>query len=284
MAGIPSPKIFIGGMPYTINEDGLKTHFEKFGTVVDSFIVREREEPEGGGEKKSKGFGFITYEDQSAADEAIQAMNQQRLEGRKITVNYATKPSQIQGTEVTVVAINSKVVTVVAANSKVATVVLLVVVNNRVAMTEAMEVSNRVVVLLLQVMTHKLRDTVPSHLQLIPTTKAMVPKTGPHNLEAMVLLLLHLVMELGLVPIKDIKLKVRDMIKLKHLHLPILLEVALMDRLHHNNMEANLHMVVVRLVDRLRATMHSQLHNTRKDKAILRLHQVTEILVPGTDE
>merc|ERR1711962_716726 len=192
--------------------------------------------------------------------------------------------SQIQGTEVMVVAINNKVVTVVAANSKVATVVLLVVVNNRVAMTEAMEVSNRLVVLLLQVMTHKLRDTVPSHLQLIPTTKAMVPKTGPHNLEAMVLLLLHLVMELGLVPIKGIKLKVRDMIKLKHLNLPILLEVALMDRLHHNNMEANLHMVVVRLVDRLRATMHSQLHNTRKDKAILRLHQVMEILVPGTDE
>merc|ERR1712126_445702 len=85
-------KIFVGGMPYDVDEDTLKSHFEKFGTVTDSFIVREKEEQEGGRGRKSKGFGFITYEEASSAEEAIQSMNRSDLGGRTITVNYATKP------------------------------------------------------------------------------------------------------------------------------------------------------------------------------------------------
>jgi len=88
-------KIFIGGMPYSMDENDLRQHFEKFGNVTDSFIVREREDQNG--MKKSKGYGFITFDDTSNADEAIKAMHQSQLDGRKITVNYATKPSNDGG-------------------------------------------------------------------------------------------------------------------------------------------------------------------------------------------
>lgn len=182
------------------------------------------------------------------------------------------------------VVISSKVVMVVVTNNKVAMVVVVLVVNNRVAMMEAMVVSNRALVAV-QVMTHNhnLKDMVHSHLLLIPTIKAMILSQGLHKQEAMVLPL-HLAMVVEQVPIKDIRVKVRDMINHNHLHLHILLEVARTDRLHLSNMEANLHMALEQLVDKIKATTHSPLHSTLKDRAILRLHRVMEIRLQGIDE
>ncbi|XP_002153804.2 RNA-binding protein 3 [Hydra vulgaris] len=89
-------KIFVGGMPYSMDEEQLRVEFGKFGTVTDIFIVREREDENG--LKKSKGYGFISFEDATAAEEAIKAMDSSTLAGRKITVNYATKPTNGGGT------------------------------------------------------------------------------------------------------------------------------------------------------------------------------------------
>lgn len=46
MASQQPGKIFIGGMPYSYDENTLKGHFEKFGTVTDSklFIVIQVQE------------------------------------------------------------------------------------------------------------------------------------------------------------------------------------------------------------------------------------------------
>merc|ERR1719378_2043210 len=179
---------------------------------------------------------------------------------------------------------SSKVVMVGVTNNKLAMVVVVVVLNNRVAMMEAMVVSNRAVVPV-QVMTHNhnLKDMVHSHLLLNPTIKAMMLKQGLHKQEVTVLLL-HLAMVVELVPIKDIRVKARDMTNHNHLHLHILLEVVLTDRLPLNNMEANLHMALEQLVDKIKATTHSHLLSTLKDRAILKLHQVMEIRLQGIDE
>jgi len=177
------------------------------------------------------------------------------------------------------------VMEVVVSNSRV--VMVVVSSNSKVVMMVVMVVNNRILVQQARAMILSLKDMVPNHLLLIPTTKVMMQRHELHRLAVMELLQ-HQVMVvlLLLVVIKDTQVKVRGMINLKHQLLHILLEVVHMRRLHnnHNNMVANLHMELVLLVDRLKAIMRNHPHNTHKDRVILRLHQVTETLVLGTSK
>merc|ERR1712013_537347 len=81
-------KVFVGGIAH-VDEDTLRDTFSKYGEITDLFVVRERE-PDESGQRKSKGFGFITFSDASGVDGAIKGMDNQQLEGRKINVNIAT--------------------------------------------------------------------------------------------------------------------------------------------------------------------------------------------------
>lgn len=56
-------KLFIGGLSYETTDEGLKGHFEKWGTIVDCVVMRDPNT------KKSRGFGFITYENSSCVDD-----------------------------------------------------------------------------------------------------------------------------------------------------------------------------------------------------------------------
>jgi RNA recognition motif-containing protein len=47
------------------SEHDLKTHFEKYGELMDIFIPRERYT------QKSRGFGFVTFKDVRDAEDAI---------------------------------------------------------------------------------------------------------------------------------------------------------------------------------------------------------------------
>jgi len=190
--------------------------------------------------------------------------------------------SQTQVMVVMVVANPSKVVMVVVNPSK---VVMVVVNSSKVVMIVVMVVSNRTVVRI-QGMILSLKDMVPNHLQLIAITKLMMLRLE-HRL-LVVMELLPQVMTVVLVGIKGTRTKVRDMANLKRQH-HILLEVVRMhshlrNQLHLNsNMEASLHMELVEVVvDKIRTIMRNHLHSTLKDRDILRLHQVMEILALGT--
>ena len=78
-----STKLFVGSLPWSINDDELKQAFEKHGTVVSAKVVTDRDT------RRSRGFGFVEMENSSDADNAIKALNNSELKGRNIVVNEA---------------------------------------------------------------------------------------------------------------------------------------------------------------------------------------------------
>lgn len=82
-----SYKLFVGSLPWSVDDKGLESIFEVHGTVVSAKIVKDR------ATGRSKGFGFVEMENQSDADNAISALNESEFQGRNIVVNKA-KPRE----------------------------------------------------------------------------------------------------------------------------------------------------------------------------------------------
>jgi len=76
-------KLFIGSLSWNISDTELSEAFSRFGTISEAKVITDRETG------RSRGFGFVTFEEDSAADEAITAMNGTQLDGREINVNVA---------------------------------------------------------------------------------------------------------------------------------------------------------------------------------------------------
>jgi hypothetical protein len=76
-------KLFVGGLSWNTDDNGLRTAFGRFGTVVDAKVITDRETG------RSRGFGFVTFSEGEAADEAIRAMDGAELDGRAVRVNEA---------------------------------------------------------------------------------------------------------------------------------------------------------------------------------------------------
>jgi RNA recognition motif-containing protein len=80
-----SKKLFVGGLSWGTDDHGLRQAFEQFGEVIDAKVITDRETG------RSRGFGFVTFADASAADEAIDQMNENQLDGRSIRVTEANE-------------------------------------------------------------------------------------------------------------------------------------------------------------------------------------------------
>lgn len=78
-----STKLFVGSLPWSVNDQELKETFEKHGTVVSAKVITDRDT------KRSRGFGFVEMESASDANNAIKALNNSELNGRNIVVNEA---------------------------------------------------------------------------------------------------------------------------------------------------------------------------------------------------
>ncbi len=76
-------KLFVGSLAWATNDDSLKAHFETLGAVVSARVVTDRETG------RSRGFGFVEYENNDDAKKAIDQLNNSDLDGRQITVNEA---------------------------------------------------------------------------------------------------------------------------------------------------------------------------------------------------
>lgn len=62
-------KVFVGGLPYTAGSEDLWEEFEElFGRVVDAVVMVTADE---GGKPRSRGFGFVVFEDPRHAEEAV---------------------------------------------------------------------------------------------------------------------------------------------------------------------------------------------------------------------
>ncbi|CAA2998990.1 glycine-rich RNA-binding 2-like [Olea europaea subsp. europaea] len=76
-------RCFVGGLAWSTSNESLEQAFSQYGVVVDSKIVNDRETG------RSRGFGFVTFQDEQSMKDAIEGMNGQDLDGRNITVNEA---------------------------------------------------------------------------------------------------------------------------------------------------------------------------------------------------
>lgn len=62
-------KLFIGGLRDNITEDDLKRYFGNYGTIVEAVVMKEKES------SKSRGFGFVTFDDYDPVDKIILEKN-----------------------------------------------------------------------------------------------------------------------------------------------------------------------------------------------------------------
>ncbi len=79
-------KLYIGNLEFGVTESDLKGFIESKGLTVKE--VRVISDKFSG---RSKGFGFAEFETEEQAQAAIDALNEQELNGRKMTVNKARK-------------------------------------------------------------------------------------------------------------------------------------------------------------------------------------------------
>ncbi len=75
--------IYVGNLPYLVNESELERLFQEYGEVSKTIIIMDRETG------KSKGFGFIEMPNPTQAEAAIEALNDSPLKGRNVKVSKA---------------------------------------------------------------------------------------------------------------------------------------------------------------------------------------------------
>jgi RNA recognition motif-containing protein len=83
-------RIYVGGISYNTDNNGLRDLFATAGNVTEATIVEDRYSGQ------SKGFGFVEMPDASEAQAAIAKFNGYNLDGRPLTVNEA-KPREDRG-------------------------------------------------------------------------------------------------------------------------------------------------------------------------------------------
>jgi len=75
--------IYVGNLDFKVDENDLEGLFAEHGTVESVKIIIDKFSG------RSKGFGFITMENDEEANNAIQALNGTKLKERDMTVNEA---------------------------------------------------------------------------------------------------------------------------------------------------------------------------------------------------
>ena len=75
--------IYVGNLSYEVDENDLTEVFESYGTVSSSRVITDKYSG------RSKGFGFVTMENQEEANHAIKELNGAVYEQRDMVVNEA---------------------------------------------------------------------------------------------------------------------------------------------------------------------------------------------------
>ena len=75
-------KVYIGNLPYTVTKEEIEDFFSDCGEVGDVRIITDRETD------RSKGFGFVTFNDDAAFQSALKK-DEEEMGGRKLRINEA---------------------------------------------------------------------------------------------------------------------------------------------------------------------------------------------------
>ena len=76
-------KLFVGSLPWGIDNTKLSELFAQAGTVVSAQVIMDRDTG------RSRGFGFVEMSTEEEADTAVKNLNGSDVDGRKIVVNIA---------------------------------------------------------------------------------------------------------------------------------------------------------------------------------------------------
>lgn len=86
-----SKKLFVGSLSWDTDDSRLRDVFSAHGEVSEAIVISDRETG------RSRGFGFVTFEDDEAAEKAVAALNQTELDGRTIKVDVAQERNRDRG-------------------------------------------------------------------------------------------------------------------------------------------------------------------------------------------
>ena len=82
-----SKKLYIGNLPWSIKTEDLEEMFSQVGPVADAFVMTDRETG------RSRGFGFVTFENEGDEEKAIEMFNGKMVgdpgRERELVVNVA---------------------------------------------------------------------------------------------------------------------------------------------------------------------------------------------------
>lgn len=76
-------RLFVGGLPFSTTSEELEELFAAHGTVASARVITDRDT------QRSKGFGFVEFENDEEGKAAEKALNGSELGGRTLTVNEA---------------------------------------------------------------------------------------------------------------------------------------------------------------------------------------------------
>ena len=76
-------RIYVGNIPFNCTEEELEELFATHGAVESVKIITDRETG------RSRGFAFVEFEEESAAEQARQALDGADMGGRPLRVNEA---------------------------------------------------------------------------------------------------------------------------------------------------------------------------------------------------
>ncbi len=78
-----SKKLYVGGLPYAVNDGQLEEVFAAHGTVESARVITDKFTG------RSRGFGFVEMGSQEEAEKAATELNGSALDGRTLIVNEA---------------------------------------------------------------------------------------------------------------------------------------------------------------------------------------------------
>ena len=78
-------KLFVGNLAWEVGAEDLQEAFSPFGTVSDAFVAKDKFSG------RSRGFGFVTFDNEEEAEKAKTDLQDQDLKGRPLMVDYATE-------------------------------------------------------------------------------------------------------------------------------------------------------------------------------------------------
>lgn len=89
-----SNKVFVGGLSWNTTDQSLLEAFRPFGEIVEAKVVMDRDTG------RSRGFGFVTFQESAAAKASIAGLNGKELDGRALRIDMANdKPGGGRGND-----------------------------------------------------------------------------------------------------------------------------------------------------------------------------------------